>query len=50
MSATTARISEDKRDTLKIIASVEKRDIWGQFNDSLNSRIKCSFSASKKQF
>ncbi len=27
MSATTVRIPEDKRDTLKIIASVEKRDI-----------------------
>ncbi len=27
MSATTVRIHEDKRDTLKIIASVEKRDI-----------------------
>jgi len=27
MSTTTVRIPEDKRDTLKIIASVEKRDI-----------------------
>ena len=27
MSTTTVRIPEDKRDTLKIIASVEKRDL-----------------------
>jgi predicted transcriptional regulator len=27
MSTTTVRIPEDKRDTLKIIASVERRDI-----------------------
>ena len=27
MSTTTVRIPEDKRDTLKIIASIEKRDI-----------------------
>ena len=36
MSTTTVRIPEDKRDTLKIIASVEKRDIKAILSDLID--------------
>ena len=36
MSTTTVRIPQDKRDTLKIIASVEKRDIKAILSDLID--------------
>ena len=36
MTTTTVRIPEDKRDTLKIIASVEKRDIKAILSDLID--------------
>jgi predicted transcriptional regulator len=39
MSTTTVRIPEDKRDTLKIIASVEKRDIKAILSELIDDYI-----------
>jgi predicted transcriptional regulator len=39
MSTTTVRIPEDKRDTLKIIASVEKRDIKAILSELIDEYI-----------
>jgi predicted transcriptional regulator len=39
MSTTTVRIPEDKRDTLKIIASVEKRDIKDILSELIDEYI-----------
>jgi predicted transcriptional regulator len=39
VSTTTVRIPEDKRDTLKIIASVEKRDIKDILSELIDEYI-----------
>lgn len=39
MPTATVRIPEDKRDTLKIIASIEKRDIMGILSELIDEYI-----------
>jgi predicted CopG family antitoxin len=39
MSTATVRIPEDKRDVLKIIASMEKRDIMGILSELIDEYI-----------